>query len=147
MVGLPAVWFFQLSLPVRGLSSPTRARFCVFPPPQQPSQSCSQVWQGPSFFLLQGWQVYTALVASLRAAGSGLSSEVVHSCRADFLGMLSLSYGEVALRLGRHLALTVIEKNWRSEYMNMLSCLFWDSESSPNIGEPGRIRSQWKEEN
>lgn len=47
-------------------------------------------------------------------------------------------YGDVSLPLGGHLALSVKEKIWRGEYIDMFSLLHTEPEPVPKVGEPVR---------
>lgn len=49
-----------------------------------------------------------------------------------------LPYGDIALPLGGHLALSVREKIWSGEYVDMFSLLHTEPEPVPKVREPVR---------
>lgn len=49
-----------------------------------------------------------------------------------------ISYGDLALLLGSHLALAVKERIWRGEYMDIFSLIQVEPEPVPKLGEPVR---------
>lgn len=47
-------------------------------------------------------------------------------------------YGDVALPLGGHLTLSVRDKIWRGEYVDIFSLMDTESKPVPKVGEPMR---------